>query len=239
MFRNMSFDSGPRELRTATELRALAHPLRARLLEFLMSEGPLTASQCAERTGESAANCSWHLRQLAKYDFVEEAGGGVGRQRPWRAVHTGIEWHGSTSQPELASAGQALEEVWLDHQIASYQGYLANRGQEPASWRAAAMTGQSLAWLTVEELADIGREFAELLTRHLDRVDPAKRPAAARLVRLVVLGFPATSANSANSANSADSATPASTATSSPAASGGASAWADGTPADLPPESES
>jgi hypothetical protein len=32
--------------------------------------------------GESPANCAFHLRTLAKYGFVEEAGGGRGRERP-------------------------------------------------------------------------------------------------------------------------------------------------------------
>lgn len=186
----MPFDHKPRELRTATELRALAHPLRARLLEALITEGPLTASECAERMGESPANCSWHLRQLAKYAFVEEAGGGVGRQRPWRAVATGINWSGGASQPELESAGEALEEVWLDHQIGSFQAYLARRSNESAAWRAASLLGQSLTWMTVEELTDLARECTTLLSRYIERTDPALRPADARLVRLVVLGFP-------------------------------------------------
>ncbi|ONI91704.1 hypothetical protein ALI22I_07475 [Saccharothrix sp. ALI-22-I] len=32
------------------------------------------------------ANCSFHLRLLARHGFVEEAEGGVGRQRLWRLV---------------------------------------------------------------------------------------------------------------------------------------------------------
>src|SRR5919201_2302722 len=67
-------------------LRALAHPLRLSLLGLLRSEGPLTATRAGELLGESAASCSFHLRQLAKYGLVEEAGGGTGRQRPWRAT---------------------------------------------------------------------------------------------------------------------------------------------------------
>ena len=37
--------------------------------------------------GESPANCAFHLRTLAKYGFVEEAGGGRGRERPWRQTY--------------------------------------------------------------------------------------------------------------------------------------------------------
>jgi hypothetical protein len=34
--------------------------------------------------GESPASCAFHLRTLAKYGFVEKAGGGRSRERPWR-----------------------------------------------------------------------------------------------------------------------------------------------------------
>ncbi len=68
-----------RRMRDANMLRALAHPARIRLLEELALAGPMTATELAARVGESAANCSWHLRQLAKYGYVEEAGGGAGR----------------------------------------------------------------------------------------------------------------------------------------------------------------
>ena len=48
-------------------MRALAHPLRLDLLD-LLGDGPLTATQCAEATGESVASCAYHLGTLAKYE---------------------------------------------------------------------------------------------------------------------------------------------------------------------------
>ena len=65
-------------------MRALAHPVRLALLEALTDAGQLTATEAGERVGESPANTSFHLRQLAKYGFVEEAEGGTGRRRPWK-----------------------------------------------------------------------------------------------------------------------------------------------------------
>lgn len=67
-------------------MRALAHPVRIALLEALRRDGPLTATRAAELLDDSPGNMSWHLQTLAKYGFVEEAGGGRGRSRPWRAV---------------------------------------------------------------------------------------------------------------------------------------------------------
>src|SRR6185437_9949446 len=68
-------------------MRALAHPLRWALLEALGHAGTLTATQASDMLGESPANCAFHLRTLARYGFVEEAGGGKGRERPWRQAY--------------------------------------------------------------------------------------------------------------------------------------------------------
>lgn len=52
------------------ELRALAHPLRLRLLSLLTAQA-LTASEAARELGESQANVSYHLRQLHGANFVD------------------------------------------------------------------------------------------------------------------------------------------------------------------------
>jgi hypothetical protein len=65
-------------------LRALAHPARWQLVDLLGSEGTATATRCAEVLGESVASCSYHLRMLAKYGYIEEAPGRAGKEKPWR-----------------------------------------------------------------------------------------------------------------------------------------------------------
>ena len=58
----MSFDP-PREVSDPMAMRALAHPVRLALIEALADAGTLTATEAAERLGESPANASFHLRQ--------------------------------------------------------------------------------------------------------------------------------------------------------------------------------
>src|SRR3984957_13611496 len=79
-----------REITDAQTMRALSHPVRIALIEALTVYGAMTATQVGERIGESSTTCSFHLRQLAKYGFVEEAGGGKGRARPWRMTSIGM-----------------------------------------------------------------------------------------------------------------------------------------------------
>ncbi len=82
----MSFD-GQRSrlaLQEPRAMRALAHPVRIALLDYLNLVGPATATQCAAVVGESPSACSYHLRTLAKWGFIEATGDGRGREHPWR-----------------------------------------------------------------------------------------------------------------------------------------------------------
>jgi predicted ArsR family transcriptional regulator len=90
-------------------LRAYAHPTRMALVGLLRRDGPLTATQASQVVGESVASCSFHLRQLAKYGLVEEAGGGRGREKPWQATAMFTSWDTGPQDPAAAAATEALQ----------------------------------------------------------------------------------------------------------------------------------
>src|SRR6201989_39332 len=89
-----SFESLPPRAVLGTEaLAALAVPARLALLNHLLSVGPRTASECAPVVGETASNCSWHLRALEKAGLVERAAPaprGDAPTRPWAASALGF-----------------------------------------------------------------------------------------------------------------------------------------------------
>jgi DNA-binding transcriptional ArsR family regulator len=183
-----------RELRDPAELRALAHPARLRILEALAIHGPATATELAESVDESPANCSWHLRQLARYGYIVEAGGGRGRRRPWKIVPRGHRWGERPEPPasELALAEDAATQFVIDHESAEFRDWLPRRRGEPESWREAAFQVQNVAFLTPDELAELGKAVTAVLIAHPERLgDPATRPPDARPVRLMAWGFPA------------------------------------------------
>lgn len=75
----------------ATQLKALAHPLRVQIFDALSTYGSFTASGLAERLGESSGATSYHLRQLEKHGFVREVDGkGTSRERWWERVPGGV-----------------------------------------------------------------------------------------------------------------------------------------------------
>jgi DNA-binding transcriptional ArsR family regulator len=191
----MSFKKRPRsrsqELRDPRAMRALAHPLRLTLLHFVMREGTLTATRAAELTGEVPASCSFHLRQLAKYGFVESAGGGRGRERPWRAVEASRRWTTLHPDPDATAAAEELGAVLLERDLAELDRYLRERRSYPPEWQEAALMSEGLLYLTLEELTQLSEEIVAINERYAHRTaDPAQRPAAARAVRALTFTFP-------------------------------------------------
>jgi len=181
-----------RRLRDPRELAALAHPVRIAIMELLTVSGPLTATQLADRLDETPANCSWHLRKLAEHHFVEEAGGGIGRQRPWQVTQVGLAWDEEDASPAQVRAGRALEQMFLERQVTRFHEARAQlRDDGDGEWGAAATVTQSASWLTLDELDELNAEIRAVLERHADRIsDPAKRPAGSRLCELVAWGAP-------------------------------------------------
>jgi DNA-binding MarR family transcriptional regulator len=181
----------PLKIEDASAMRALAHPLKWTLMDVLLTEGSATSTRCAEVTGESQANCSFHLRQLARYGLVEEAPSTSKKERPWRL--TTVEQSRSRVQPddERTEAVRELERVFVQHEFATLMRWVRTAADYSDAWRRASMRAGAIAWLTADELADLRDQIEELMLAFRDRVtDPAKRPAGSRLVRLFSAGYP-------------------------------------------------
>jgi DNA-binding transcriptional ArsR family regulator len=201
-FRKSTFDTVPdqtptegpayRRLQDPRELAALAHPVRLGIMELLTVSGPLTATELADRLDETPANCSWHLRKLAEHHFVEEAGGGIGRQRPWQVRSVGLAWDESDASPTEVRAGRALEQMLLERQVTRFheaRNRLHDDGDE--AWGDAATSTQSASWLTLDELDELNSEVRAILERYSDRLtDSSKRPPGSRLCEFVAWGAP-------------------------------------------------
>ncbi len=172
-------------------LRALAHPTRLKLVALLRSEGPLTATRAAQLLGESNASCSFHLRQLAKYGMVEEAGGGQGRQRPWRATTMATAWPDYAADPELAAASGLMTSLIAQGLFEQLMLWLEAKPGEPEQWQRAAPFGDTFVYVTAEELAELGEQTAALHGRYIDRLTrPEARPPGARLVTYLNIAYP-------------------------------------------------
>ena len=187
-------DEGARSVSRLTDpkaLRALAHPLRLSLLGMLRTEGALTATRASQLLGESVASCSFHLRQLAKYGLVEEAEGGQGRNRPWRATAMFTDVPSVTDNPELAAASGLFRSMIAERYFEKMTRWLEAEGDEPAEWQEAAGFNDVFLYLTAAELTELREQVEGLISRYLNRlVKPALRPPGARLVSYIQAAVP-------------------------------------------------
>ena len=185
-------DPPVRKITDARTLRALAHPVRIALFEQLAFGGAMTATEIGEQIGESPTTCSFHLRQLAKYGFVEEAGGGKGRSRPWRLTSSGMQFRSAHADPETEMAAVALVRMLRDRQFARYQTWLETSQNFPREWRDAAASSESIIYLPPGELDELGEEvLALVLPRFRERLtDPARRPPDAVPVEILMMSYP-------------------------------------------------
>ncbi|MGW5285380.1 winged helix-turn-helix domain-containing protein [Streptomyces collinus] len=169
-------------------MRALSHPVRLALIEVLTVHGALTATEAGKLIEESPTTCSFHLRQLAKYGFVEEAGRGPGRSRLWRVTHLGWTTGGAAGGTEEDVAGEALGEIALQRQLERHRHFNRRRSDYPPRWQNAGSESHTVWWVTPDEAAALRREIDDLVHRFRDRLeDPAMRPTGAAPVEVVML----------------------------------------------------
>lgn len=174
-------------------IRALAHPLRIELQAIVGRSGRITAADAARELGISHALATHHLRQLAKYDFVEQTEGDDNRARPWRLTSTSQTWRGADATAEGASAAAVLEQVIAERALVRFVDWQGRRTEWPASWREHAGVGQHTVWLTQKELADLERSIDQLIANYVDQRpidDVAARPAGSAPVDFTVFTVP-------------------------------------------------
>jgi len=168
----------------------MSHPVRLALMDALRDEGALTATQAAELVGESPANCSFHLRTLAKYGFVREAEGGKGRERPWQLVAVA---HNIPDAGELAGeagvAAGVLVEVLAERHAERVRTWLHTAVQYPEEWRESSFFDTFRLQMTPAELARVGAEVRALLAEFTGRTTE-NRPPGAMPVSITAIGFP-------------------------------------------------
>ncbi|MDQ1625138.1 MAG: hypothetical protein QOJ49_636 [Actinomycetota bacterium] len=156
-------------------LRALAHPARLTMLERLSVEGPATATECAVVVGLSPSACSYHLRLLARYGFVEESPDrGDGRERVWQANARGWQTdadetvQGGEAQAARAAVTRVLVSTSDDKVLAWADGQVG----EPEAWRRAAFMSNSTIVATPEEVEALTASMMDLLAPYLARERP-------------------------------------------------------------------
>ena len=198
-------------------LKALAHPLRVQILEMLSRYGAQTACSLGELLGESSGSTSYHLRQLAKHDFVREVEGkGTARERWWERPPGAIE----VSSPELASSPATQEASRLvnrefEHRRQAVLADFMAHGADSLDrdWLEAATVSTANVRMNGEQLGAYTRAMEAYSYRLLEEIRGEGEQEGARPVQIhfnafPILGVPASAGNRSQrtTGNTADAA---------------------------------
>ncbi len=182
----------PVKLTDPKMMRALAHPARIAIWTHIGLRGAVTATECAEVAGLSPSACSYHLRTLARYGFIEEdrAAAADGRERPWRARLLAFTMEDTPDNP---AAGRVASRLLVENIRASAEEtrvrYLDRKSEYAADWQAASGELFSVAHVTPEELDELRAKVLDVLTPYI-RLDEAERSPGALPVRIMLDLFP-------------------------------------------------
>lgn len=177
-----------------TQLKALSHPVRLRILGLLRTLGPATASQVARRLDLNSGATSYHLRQLATHGFVEEAPElGNRRERWWRASSqmTSVRVDESAGD-EGRDAEDAFHHLAVTSAVGRIQSASARRGGEDEAWRRVTSVSDLQVPVTAEQAQEIQSRFESLVWQVLDEHPPTPGPVGdgRRRYQVVVASFP-------------------------------------------------
>jgi DNA-binding transcriptional ArsR family regulator len=177
------------ELTDPRAMRALAHPVRIAVLEFLHLQGTATATECAREVGESPQACSYHLRALAKWGLIRQVESQDGRETRWAPAARGVHFSSvGDDSPEFQAAASMLKRRVLERDERIVSEYLARETEFDEDWRDAATFSTGFIVVSPDELRDLTRQVAELLRVY--GTDRADKPEDARRVDVILRALP-------------------------------------------------
>lgn len=208
---------GGTEITELAALKALAQPRRQQILQHLTLSGPATSAILARALGLNTGSTSYHLRELARYGFVEDAtpedveagtaglGGsdsgsaaedaGSRRRRWWKAVPGDRRFPPRSRQtPETRLVMDELNRHAYAADLALFEQLQRDGGADERAeggaedWADAFAYSRGSVRLTLSELRAFFEEYIALMNRY-KRPDSATPPGA-RTVHTRLLAFP-------------------------------------------------
>ena len=160
-------------------LKGLTHPLRRNLYDQLNHFGPATVTTLADRLDADPGQVSYHLRELGKRGFIEEAPEYARdrRERWWRVVPGQVSWSDtSPEQPAWRAVADVVFQQMIADQYERLVNYKASSDSWPAEWLDAVMSSNTYLRLRPDELTAMTSEVLDVLLRWSE--GPGRDPAA-------------------------------------------------------------
>jgi DNA-binding transcriptional ArsR family regulator len=172
------------------KLRALAHPMRNRMLGLLRFYGPATATTLASRLGVNTGATSYHLRQLAEAGLVvEDDTRGNARDRWWKSAHRGTYFDSNElleKEPELALGFlHGIGQIYSENMFRA----IDELQTQTPEWRDASLLSDFMFHLTPEQLRAMKTELLAVIEKYSTDLS-APLPDGAEQVSVQIQAFP-------------------------------------------------
>lgn len=153
---------------TRDQLRALAHPLRMRLMEQVGRRGTARAADLAEDLGIPANSVSYHLRILARGGVVVEAPEAARdrRDRVWKLAQTSFR-SGAAGAPEDDEASDAMALAAFDWMRSAWVAERAHRSAADGGQEDPDDADATLVATTLRVSAAQAEELTELISARI------------------------------------------------------------------------
>ena len=189
----MPYPSRSQAVHDPKMLRAIAHPVRNRILTELNATGPMRAADLARELDLPANQMSFHLRQLAKYGLVEEDPEAARdkRDRVWRPTSPdGVSVN--LTDMEKVPGGKAASAVFRQH-AASWGHLVVDAAYGDDRDEGILRTvNESAVRLTKDEAVEMAGELDAVLTRWTEKTRGTDDGRRTYLLFSVLQPYPAT-----------------------------------------------
>lgn len=159
----------------ADTLRAMASPIRMRILGTLRVNGEQTVGSISEQLGEAPGAISYHLGQLAGAGLVEKVKSPDGDRRKswWKACQSAIRLGRSGEKGEVEDA-KAVDlfrrSAAVSYEMA-YERFLDKLSELPQEWADSCTSDDHVLNLTAEEMRLMVEELNEVIHRWRIKAD--------------------------------------------------------------------
>lgn len=157
-------------------LRAIHHPTRRRIMEYVRIHGPSQVSELAAALGEQVGSISHHLRMLERVRAVERAPELAidGRTSWWRTgPRSSFSWSVDdfVDNPADRMVAKTAEKLNLEFHLGKLTAWKREADRAHPDWRAAAFSSDTSALATPAELARLKDALQETVLAWRDSID--------------------------------------------------------------------
>ncbi|MCX4554300.1 helix-turn-helix transcriptional regulator [Streptomyces sp. NBC_01500] len=190
----MSGEPRLREIADLAALKTLSHPRRYQIFQQLTLLGSATSAMLARELDLNTGATSYHLRELARYGFIEEIPKDTqvhGRERWWRARPVDLRFPERSQQS--AEIRPVIDEMNRRAYAADIELFeqLQRQSDDLAEWADAFLYSRGSMQLTLDELRSFFEEYIALINRFKRTGDEIPAGARTVLTRFFALPAPA------------------------------------------------